>query len=330
PVVVRTYSGSRHTSRSPSGLRSPRYPTMGGHSPQHPSALSAGLAARSEQLPSVDDFSFSAILRAVDPEIRDAIDAIAEICARSRMSLADEYDAHLPPQGEITSTGPGWASGMGALVGRGRISRAGQGWSAAENTLTAVPEASSSSERLAGEGPSKKRSQSAYGSLKSVISGGSGKRKAADDNAEAGPSTQPKEPKLQGPAWAVNASSPDHPAITLLASPQASKQLSLDTSSTITDIPEAPEGDIVPRPKTAIPRHPSAHRRQTSVASLPAPRPRPNALSSLTSWLPWPRPAHLDSQSQQELTKAEARLREMLAVSEHSNLTKGKAPVSVA
>jgi hypothetical protein len=69
------------------------------------SVLSAGLARQNEQLPAIEDFSFSAILRAVDPEIRDAIDAIAEICARSRMSLADEYDAHLPPQGEITVQG---------------------------------------------------------------------------------------------------------------------------------------------------------------------------------------------------------------------------------
>lgn len=66
---------------------------MNGHS--NVSALSAGLARQNEQLPALEDFSFSAILRAVDPEIRDAIDAIAEICAKSRLSLADEYDAHL-------------------------------------------------------------------------------------------------------------------------------------------------------------------------------------------------------------------------------------------
>ncbi|KAF3034494.1 hypothetical protein E8E12_003939 [Didymella heteroderae] len=96
PVVVRTYSGSRHTSRPGSGFNTPRSFAMNGQS--NASALSAGLARQNEQLPAIEDFSFSAILRAVDPEIRDAIDAIAEICARSRMSLADEYDAHLPPQ----------------------------------------------------------------------------------------------------------------------------------------------------------------------------------------------------------------------------------------
>ncbi|CAI6293155.1 unnamed protein product [Periconia digitata] len=202
PVVVRTYSGSRHKSHhsTSSAIPSPRYinmnrPSTSSHPNGNTSALSAGLADARYQpkLPNVESFSFSAILRAVDPEIRDAIDAIAEICARSRYSLADEYDAHLPPQGEITEGG---ARAIEALTGgsgsgrapsstssRGRLARIGQGWSTAtaERTLVSVPEASSSSERsYAGSQKSttagkRGRSQSAYGSLKSVISGGNGK-----------------------------------------------------------------------------------------------------------------------------------------------------------
>ncbi|KAL5117394.1 hypothetical protein ACEQ8H_004710 [Pleosporales sp. CAS-2024a] len=224
PVVVRTYSGPRHPSRPGSGFHTPRSPAMA-------SSLSAGLAAgRNDQLPAADDFTFSAILRAVDPEIRDAIDAIADICARGRMSLADEYDSHLPPQGEITGAAPAWAVGTGALVGRGPLSRSHQGWTTA-NTLMAVPEASSSSERLAQEKASstKKRSQSAYGSLKTVISGGTGKRKAVDGNTFRDQHGATKKP--QAPAWAILAasSSSSHAAITLVASPTTSKHLSVET-----------------------------------------------------------------------------------------------------
>jgi len=306
---------------------------MNGHTPA--SNLSAGLAGRSEQLPSAEDFSFSAILRAVDPEIRDAIDAIAEICARSRMSLADEYDSHLPPQGEITGAGPAWVASTGALAGRGRLSRINQGW-AAENTLMAVPEASSSSERLAQEtkvSSSKKRSQSAYGSLKSVISGGSGKRKALDGDTfrdlESGQSHQGHR-KPQGPAWAVPASSSssDHPAITLVASPTTSKQLSVETPPGLDEITEEAGETSVSRPRTAVPPRSYAHRRGASTISLPTSRSRSGTLSSITSWLPWPRPPDLNPSAQQELTRAEARLREMLLSSE--NIGKGKAPVSVA
>lgn len=315
---------------------------MNGHASQNPSALSAGLAGRTERLPSVDDFSFSAILRAVDPEIRDAIDAIAEICARSRMSLADEYDAHLPPQGEITGAGPSWAVGMGSLVGRGRISRIGQGWSAAENTLTAVPEASSSSERLAGDGrgsvtagSSKKRSQSAYGSLKSVISGGSGKKRKASEDSSKSPdqvnTPQEDDHRHQGPAWAVNtpSSSTKHPSITLVSTPQASKQLSHDLSSTIRDLLESSEERPQTSAESSEPKQ-SLHRRHTSVTSMPHPRTRSGPLSSLASWIPWTRPPDLDQKTSQDLTKAEARLREMLIISQSSHIGKGKASVSVA
>lgn len=300
---------------------------MSGH---HASSLSAGLAGRSEQLPSAEDFSFSAILRAVDPEIRDAIDAIAEICARSRMSLADEYDSHLPPQGEITGSGPGWAASTGALVGRGRLSRINQGW-ATENTLMAVPEASSSSERLAQEkvSSSKKRSQSAYGSLKSVISGGSGKRKAIDGDTFREQNSLTDRTKPSGPAWAVPASSSssNHPAITLVTSPTASKHLSVESPSGLDELADDMIGSIGARPRTAVPRRSSGHRRGASTVSLPTSRMRSGTLSSIASWLPWPRPPDLNTGSQQELTRAETRLREMLLSSQ--NLDKGKAPVSV-
>jgi hypothetical protein len=338
PVVVRTYSGARHGPRHSSGPTSPRHPAMNGHPSQRTSALSAGLARHTERLPSLDDFSFSAVLRAVDPEIRDAIDAIAQICARSRMSLADEYDAHLPPQGEITGTGPGWAAGVGALVNRGRIPRTGQVWSAAENPLTAVPEASSSSEKLASESRGstsaggKKRSQSAYGSLKSFISGGSGRRKsaaAALEHAETGASGRTEALNSHGPAWSVNTSSPSHPAITIVTSPQASNQLSLDTSSTITDIPEQFEDVPAPRPHTAIARQVPSHRRHVSLVSLPSARTPSSTLSSLASWLSWSRHPNSDSASQQEATQAEARLREMLILTQDSNLGRTKAPLSV-
>ena len=336
PVVVRTYSGSRHTSRPGSGLNTPRSFAMNGH--LNTSALSAGLARQNEQLPAVEDFSFSAILRAVDPEIRDAIDAIAEICARSRMSLADEYDAHLPPQGEITGTGPGWAASTGALAGRGRLSRISQGWTATNTTLMAVPEASSSSEQLAQEGRGtttegkRKRSQSAYGSLKSVISGGSsGKRPSIDNNTfeqpEASSSRQEGQQRPQGPVWTIRTASQTkfHPAITLDSTPQASKQLAFD-ASVLQDLPETDSTwDL--RPRTAISQQRAIHRRNWSTTTFSSDQPhsksRLNTISSLASWLPWPRVTGVDQNTRQELTKAETRLREMLMSSQ--NMGKGKS-----
>lgn len=55
------------------------------------------------ELPPLERFSFQDILASIDPDVKGSIDAIAEICGRSRMSLADQYGSHLPPQGELTS-----------------------------------------------------------------------------------------------------------------------------------------------------------------------------------------------------------------------------------
>lgn len=53
-------------------------------------------------LPPLSSFSFQNILKEIDQEIQPSIDAIAEIFGRSKLSLADEYSSHLPPQGELS------------------------------------------------------------------------------------------------------------------------------------------------------------------------------------------------------------------------------------
>jgi hypothetical protein len=309
---------------------------MSGSSSHNNPASTNASTAHPERLPAVDDFSFSAILRAVDPEIRDAIDAIAEICARSRLSLADEYDAHLPPQGEIVNAGGRWGMGMGALVGRGRMQRVTPGWSAAENTLMAVPEASSSSERLAGSvggsvrGKGKK-SRSAYGSLKSVFSAGSVKVDVTEDAKGDG--------RTETPHWAVTGSSSttQHPSITLITSPRASKHLSLDISAPdpATAPLVAPDQDHNLEHKdqhsdtTLVePSSPTLHSRHTSVSSIPhSSQPQQSALSSLASWIPWSRLMGAEPGTLSDATRAETRLKEMLRAAKGVGDGKGKVVV---
>ena len=52
----------------------------------------------SPNLPAVESFSFQAILASLGSDAETSIDAIAEICGRSKMSLADEHGSHRPPQ----------------------------------------------------------------------------------------------------------------------------------------------------------------------------------------------------------------------------------------
>lgn len=58
----------------------------------------------SPKLPSVESFSFQDILNSIGPEANASIDAIAEICGRSKMSLAAEHSSHRPPQGQLATT----------------------------------------------------------------------------------------------------------------------------------------------------------------------------------------------------------------------------------
>lgn len=78
PVLVRSYTGQRATTVKSKGTVTPA-------------------------LPPVSAYAFADIVRSADgPEFQSAIDGIAEICAKNRMSLAEEYASHLPPVGEIT------------------------------------------------------------------------------------------------------------------------------------------------------------------------------------------------------------------------------------
>ncbi|OXV07486.1 hypothetical protein Egran_04744 [Elaphomyces granulatus] len=61
----------------------------------------AGAQQRGPELPSVQDFSIESILRAIEPDIKGTLDSIAEICGRSKLSLANEYGSHIAPFEEI-------------------------------------------------------------------------------------------------------------------------------------------------------------------------------------------------------------------------------------
>ena len=88
PVVVRTYDSKMKFTKS-----------------QKAKETGSSLDDISEEikyeLPPLSAFSFQEILAAIDPDIRGSIDQMAEICGRSRLSLANEYDSHRPPHGEL-------------------------------------------------------------------------------------------------------------------------------------------------------------------------------------------------------------------------------------
>jgi len=131
PVLVRAYTGTSGSSLS---------------RPPHPSGTR-------QALPPISSYAFADILRSADcPDFQEAINGIAELCAKNRMSLADEYASHLPPFGEITAT-------TAVVRSAGTVRRPGLRTKA----LTSVPEASSSSGSEGSERSKKRRRMFSFG-----------------------------------------------------------------------------------------------------------------------------------------------------------------------
>jgi len=114
PTIVRAYSATTGRIKNSPKTRHTRGPDA-------------------QALPPISSYAFADILRSVESvDLQHAIDGIAEICAKNRMSLADEYASHLPPLGEIIATG--------SINVRPHLLRP-----AKRRALTSVPEASSGS-----------------------------------------------------------------------------------------------------------------------------------------------------------------------------------------
>ncbi|KAI9744174.1 MAG: hypothetical protein M1818_002326 [Claussenomyces sp. TS43310] len=83
PVIVRTYSGTRPHSRHREVPPKKAIQNMG-----------------KAELPPLEAFTFKGIMDSIQCSVADDLDRIAEICARSRYSLSNQYEVHMPPHGE--------------------------------------------------------------------------------------------------------------------------------------------------------------------------------------------------------------------------------------
>ncbi|KAI1310005.1 hypothetical protein F5Y03DRAFT_46892 [Xylaria venustula] len=127
PVLVRTYSGpiasparARSKSRRDaiSGVQGrPGAPSSAGSRRRRRQGLAVTLmrplvgrkpsSADDAKLPPLGDFSFKSILAEIEQDIGADLDRIADICARSRYSLSNQYEIHVAPHG----SGAGFARG---------------------------------------------------------------------------------------------------------------------------------------------------------------------------------------------------------------------------
>ncbi|KAI1404502.1 hypothetical protein F4819DRAFT_446922 [Hypoxylon fuscum] len=114
PVVVRTYSGLPPSSsaRGPVSVStvSPT-PDASSQQPQHPSRSGTVInimrykknekarPTAGAKLPPLEAFTFKSIMADIGQDVSADLDRIAEICARSKYSLSNQYEVHIAPQG---------------------------------------------------------------------------------------------------------------------------------------------------------------------------------------------------------------------------------------
>ncbi|KAI0388888.1 hypothetical protein F5Y17DRAFT_451157 [Xylariaceae sp. FL0594] len=193
PVLVRTYSGPTSSSARRDALVAPRgKPAVPRSAARGRRGFSITLArprARGKptgredaRLPPLEDFSFKNILAEIEHDIGPDLDRIADICARSRYSLSNQYEIHVAPHGSGHISGQPPPSPL--------IFAAAPGPSGGGPTLQAVSIDQDRATSTQGKTITVRRSSVAYGTLETIIScsrsseeGTSDKRKPAAEIA---------------------------------------------------------------------------------------------------------------------------------------------------
>ncbi len=332
PVIVRTYSGTRPQSRVREAPAKREAHTMG-----------------KAELPPVEAFSFKGIMDSIHSSVTEDLERIAEICARSRYSLSNQYEVHMPPHGDgdpflLHTTGGAVQTGGPTLEAiasddeqpgqNGRLSRGGRRRtkSMAYGTLETIYSSSKSSEEdKTKKKPAKEIAEEVRGR---AVKKAAATAVVADDVAPVGQSPpdaspRPKHRRSQSTSLASRLIDSTHAAkgdtASRLLSPAAlvSEPARPQTSVTQEDLLALEDSNTL-----ASPTMPALARHESMASTLqPGSSQRPSMFSNLSSWLPWGRSADSTSESNalgtRNTSHAEGSLRELLKATDADR--KGKA-----
>ncbi|ESZ93397.1 hypothetical protein SBOR_6217 [Sclerotinia borealis F-4128] len=353
PVIVRTYSGAvrpRSQQRDPIATKKQNG--------------TAGIASNKMdmKLPPVEAFSFKGIMDEIKHGVSEDIERIAEICARSKYSLANQHEFHHPPHGSgdrIPQTGTASGADLGVP------------------TLQTVDPDEHSTRHPARSSRGIRRGKSvAYGTLETIMSSS---RSSDEDKSRKKPAVV-LEDEVRGrvTSKAVDASPPSSDVIKEIVAPEATpkrhptskhkhtRTKSATFASMIIDNAQTFKPENKPqvasptflisqpaRPQTSaadLEHMPAFHEllstrpstfheltlpkptliRNESIASTltlrPETSPRSSILSSWSSWLPWgnkPSPMRTCDGRARSVSYAEGSLRSLLRSTDMDR--KGKA-----
>jgi hypothetical protein len=321
PVIVRTYSGTRPQSRVREAPVKKETQTMG-----------------KAELPPVEAFSFKGIMDSIHSSVTDDLERIAEICARSRYSLSNQYEVHMPPHGDgdpflLHTTGNAVQTGGPTLEAIAsddeqpglnvRPSRGGRRRtkSMAYGTLETIYSSSKSSEEdKTKKKPAKVLAEEVRGrAIKKAIivpDVDNGGAPAVEHPSNFSP--RPKPARSHSTSFASMLIDRTHgargDATSRLLPPAAlvSEPAQPQTSVTQEDLSTLDDSSTV-----AFPTMPALSRNESMASTLrPMSSQRPSMFSNLSSWLPWGRSTESNPENNAEgtfgMSHAEGSLRELL------------------
>ena len=309
PVIVRTYSGAARPRSEQRDIVTAK--KENGHASVAPAKMDL-------KMPPVEAFSFKGIMDEIRHGVTEDLERIAEICARSKYSLSNQYEVHMPPHGRgepflstvSLTSGPNSNSGptLQAIgsdeeqtrhIGRG--SRGGRRTkSVAYGTLETIMSSSRSSE----EDKSKKKPAA---EIAEEVRGRAARKELQKKAEVVEDAIEPSGPSQERPSKHVrsksatfasviidNAQGFKHDAAAQMVSPTSLiSEPALPQTSTAADI-NVPILDqpVSPTLQSLMLQKPATIQNESRASTLrPEPEGRPSILGSLSSWLPWNRTA---------------------------------------
>lgn len=336
PVIVRTYSGATRPRSEQRDIVTVKK--------EHEQSLA--LPAKMDlKMPPVEAFTFKGIMDEIRHGVTEDLERIAEICARSKYSLSNQYEVHMPPHGQgeafLQTTGVVSAPNTNAgptlqAIGSdeeqtrsvGRSSRGGRRTkSVAYGTLETIMSSSRSSEK------EKSKKKPAAEIAEEVRGRAAKKELEAKAKAVAGPSGQiPKHIRSKSSTFASliidkvqgfkqDAAAPVRSPAALISEP-ARPQTSAAELGVPT--PVEPSHSRSPTLNSLTIQKPAIIQNESQASTLRLePDTGPSILGSFSSWLPWTRPQGERTYTGRRTSHAEGSLRQLLEATESGKKGKG-------
>ena len=305
------------------------------------------------KLPPVEAFSFKGIMEEIRHGVAEDLERIAEICARSKYSLSNQYEVHMPPHGRgeptLQATGVGLIAGGPTLQAIGsddegirHVERRRGGRrtkSAAYGTLETIMSSSKSSE----EDKSKKKPAAV---IAEEVRGRAARKEPSPSKKILQEDVVEAETTPQKPSKHVRSKSATFASI-IIDNAQGFKQDSTSNfisptslvseparpQTSTADIENAPAFDgsgpfASPSLQTLMSLKPSMIRNESRASTLlPELEESQSILGSFSSWLPWSRSGALFGggfhSRLRSASHAEGSLRELLKSTDFDKKGKG-------